>query len=142
MSCLSCASVTLWLISSILSQATTALVHSGEHAYGVLEGFVSLFEVVDVAVFEERERAEDDADADGHLDGQAQEEDVYLRRDAVDDAEEEVSQQQSDHRGRGQMDADRDDAARHARDELRALRPARFEVREFERGHDFETSQQ
>src|ERR1700754_4020505 len=82
------------------------LVHSADHAYEVLEGFVGLSEVMDVAVFEERERGEDDEPPGGHLDGQAQEEDVYLRRDAVDDAEEEVCEEQRYHRGRGQLHAD------------------------------------
>src|ERR1044071_4295553 len=90
------------------------LVHPADGAYDELEGFVGLFEVVDVAVFEERERGEDDEQADGHLDGQAQEEDVYLRRDAVDDAEEEVCEEQRDHRGRGQLHADGEDGPRHA----------------------------
>src|SRR3712207_2133016 len=55
-----------------------------------LERLVRFLEVVDVSVFEERQGEQEDDEADGHLDRQAQEEDVYLRRDAVDDAEEEV----------------------------------------------------
>lgn len=110
--------------------------------YQILECFVRFPEVVNVAVFVERQRQEHDEQADHHFDGKAQEEDVDLRSNAVDDSEEEIGEQQRDHRGRGQLNADREHFAAQFSNRCCERRPSGSKMREPGGRNDFEAVHQ